>query len=153
MLTARDIMTKEVSTIGPQATVAELAQMLEAKRINGVPVVDPEGRLVGVVTQNDLIEQARGLELPPVITLLDAHLFLERPSHFLKRLEKIMGSTVGEVMTPNPTTIFPETPVSDIASLMARKKVHTLPVVEEGKLLGVIGKIDVIRALAPESTD
>ncbi|MBI4644055.1 MAG: CBS domain-containing protein [Deltaproteobacteria bacterium] len=150
MHTARDIMTKEVITTTPATSVTEVAGLLDKHRISGVPVVDQEDWLVGVITQSDLVSRARDLELPPAIALFDLRLFLETPSHFKKRLEKMLGTTVGDVMTPKPITVYPETPVSQIADLMAKKKVHTIPVVEAGKLVGVIGKIDLIRAQARE---
>lgn len=148
MLQARDIMTTEVITVPPQMSVLELARLLAEKKINGVPVVDESGELVGVVTQSDLIDRARKFELPPVITILDAHFYLERPGTFKRNLEKMVGTTVADLMTSPPITISPDLPVDEIASIMAHKKVHTLPVVEEGKLVGIIGKIDIIRALA-----
>jgi len=151
MLQARDIMTKEVITATPATSVTEVAALLEKHRISGVPVVDVEGRVVGVITQSDLVARARDLELPPAIALFDLRLFLETPSHFKKRLEKMLGVTVGEVMTPNPISVSPEMPVEEIAALMDRKKVHTLPVLAGGKLVGVIGKIDLIRAQAQKS--
>ena len=151
MLQARDIMTKEVITATPATSVTEVAALLEKHRISGVPVVDVAGRVVGVITQSDLVARARDLELPPAIALFDLRLFLETPSHFKKRLEKMLGVTVGEVMTPNPISVSPEMPVEEIAALMDRKKVHTLPVLAGGKLVGVIGKIDLIRAQAQKS--
>jgi CBS domain-containing protein len=151
MLQARDIMTKEVITTTPETSVTEVAALLEKHRISGVPVVDDAGRVVGVITQSDLVARARDLELPPAIALFDLRLFLETPSHFKKRLEKMLGVTVGEVMTPNPISVSPEMPVEEIAALMDRKKVHTLPVLAGGKLVGVIGKIDLIRAQAQKS--
>ena len=147
MLKARDIMTPEVITVSPQTTIGEVAKLLDRHRLSGLPVVDEAGRLVGVITQSDLVERARDLELPPGINLLEIHVFLESPHHLLKRLEKMLGATVEQVMTPKPYTISPDTPVSEIAALMERKKVHTLPVLEDGKLVGIVGKIDVIRAL------
>ncbi|OGP70005.1 MAG: hypothetical protein A2Y80_06050 [Deltaproteobacteria bacterium RBG_13_58_19] len=152
MLKARDIMTSQVITITPEASIADLAKLLETHRINGAPVLDPEGRLVGIITQTDLIQRAQDLKLPPALNILDLHLFLETPSHFQRRLEKMLGTTVREVMTPDPVTIAPETPLSSIAALMERKKVHTLPVLETGRLVGIIGKIDLIRALAREGS-
>lgn len=148
MLQARDIMTTEVITVPPQMSVLELARLLAEKKINGVLVVDESGELVGVVTQSDLIDRARKFELPLVITILDAHFYLERPGTFKRNLEKMVGTTVADLMTSPPITISPDLPVDEIASIMAHKKVHTLPVVEEGKLVGIIGKIDIIRALA-----
>ena len=148
MLTARDIMTREVVTIGPEARVEDLAKLLESRRISGVPVLDAQDMLVGVVTQSDLIQRSRDLDLPPALNILDLHLFLETPSRFQKRLEKLLGNKVKDVMTENPITVAPDTPVNEIARLMADKGVHTLPVLEEGKLVGIVGKLDLIRGLA-----
>ena len=143
-------MTTEVITTTPETPVSEVAALLDKHRISGVPVIDKENWIVGVITQSDLVARARDLELPPAIALFDLRLFLETPSHFKKRLEKMLGTTVGDVMTPKPLTVYPETPVNQIADLMAKKKVHTIPVLEGGKLVGVIGKIDLIRAQARE---
>jgi CBS-domain-containing membrane protein len=151
MLLARDIMTREVITVAPEESVSKAAGLLEVHRISGLPVVNQAGQVVGVVTQSDLIQQARDLELPPTISLFDLKLILETPSQFRRRLEKLLGVTVQQVMTPKPLTIAPETPVPEIAAFMARKKVHTLPVVAGDRLVGVIGKIDLIRALGKEA--
>jgi CBS-domain-containing membrane protein len=148
MLTARDIMTREVVTIRRDASVEELARLLEERRIGGVPVLDQTGALVGVVTQSDLVQRSRDLELPPALNILDFHLFLEMPSHFKKRLEKLLGNKVEDVMTANPVSITPDMTVNEIAGLMADKAVHTLPVLEEGKLIGIVGKLDMIRGIA-----
>ena len=150
MLQARDIMTPEVITISPEASVSEVAALLDKHRISGLPVVDKESWLVGVITQSDLVNRAQDLELPPVIALFDLRLVLETPGHFKKRLEKMLGTTVADVMTAEPHTVYPDTPVNQIADLMAKKRVHTIPVVEGGKLVGIIGKIDMIRAQARE---
>lgn len=151
MLTARDIMTKEVITSTPETPVSQVAALLDQHRISGVPVVDEANRVVGVITQSDLVARAQDLELPPTISLFDLRLVLETPSHFKKRLEKMLGTTVGEAMSAEPLTVSPETPLNQIADLMARKKVHTIPVLEGDKLIGVIGKIDLIHAQARET--
>lgn len=148
MLTARDIMTREVITIRPEASIEDLARLLEERRIGGVPVLDGDGRLLGVVTQSDLVQRSRDLELPPALNILDLHLFLETPSRFQKRLEKLLGDKVRDVMTADPITIAPDTPVQAIAQLMAKRQVHTLPVLEKGRLVGIVGKLDLIRGLA-----
>jgi CBS domain-containing protein len=141
-------MTREVITIRPEASVEDLAKILAERRIGGLPVLDDSGALVGVVTQSDLLQRSRDLELPPALNILDLHLFLELPSQFKKRLDKLLGDRVQDVMTRNPIFIAPDTPVNQIASLMTSKKVHTLPVLEGGKLVGIVGKLDLIRGLA-----
>ncbi len=105
MLQARDIMTKEVITVSPQTTVLDLARLLAEHKINGAPVVDDNGRLVGVVTQSNLIDRVKKFELPHVVTILDAHFYLERPSTFKKNLEKLVGNLVSDIMTAPPVTI------------------------------------------------
>jgi CBS-domain-containing membrane protein len=144
-------MTREVITIGPEASVKDLAKLLETHRISGVPVLDANGVLVGVVTQSDLVQRSRDLELPPALNILDLHLFLETPSHFQKRLEKLLGDQVEDVMTATPLTLTPDMPANEIARLMATHKVHTLPVLEGGKLVGIVGKLDIIRGLAGQT--
>ncbi|MGD0971306.1 MAG: CBS domain-containing protein [Desulfobaccales bacterium] len=153
MLQARDIMTQAVLTVSPETLVSDLAKTLVGKNIGGVPVVDADGRLVGIVTQSDLVERAQELELPPALNILDFHLYLEVPSHFFRKLEKMLGATVGDIMSPKPVTVSPDTPVPRLAALMDRQKVHTLPVLEGGKIVGIIGKIDLVRALAREWAD
>lgn len=141
-------MTTDILTVTPETSIADLSKILENRKIGGVPVVDSNGRLVGVITQNDLVERARDLELPPAINILDFHFYLQIPSHMIHRVEKMLGTTVGDCMTADPVTVAPDTPVSKVASLMAKQKVHTLPVLEGDKLVGVVGKMDLIRALA-----
>ena len=150
MLYARDIMTKEVLTVSPETSIAELSKTLENRQIGGLPVVDKAGRLVGVITQSDLVDRVRDLELPPAINILDFHVYLQIPSHLLHRVEKMLGTTVGDCMTPDLVTVAPDTPVSQIAALMAKQKVHTIPVLAGGKLVGIIGKMDLVRAMAAE---
>jgi len=150
MLYARDIMTTEVLTVSPETSIADLSKTLENRKIGGLPVVDKDGRLVGVITQSDLVERARDLELPPAINILDLHIYLQIPSHLIQRVEKMLGTTVGDCMSPNPVTVAPDTPVSQIAALMAKQKVHTIPVLDGGKIVGIIGKMDLVRAMARE---
>ena len=152
MLQARDIMTTEVITVSPETLVSDLAKTLAGKNIGGVPVVDADGRLVGIVTQSDLVERVQELELPPAINILDFHVYLQIPSHLFRKVEKMLGATVADVMSPKPVTVSPETPVPQIAALMAKQKIHTLPVLEQGKIVGIIGKMDLVRAVAREGT-
>lgn len=148
MLTARDIMTKDVVTVKKETKVTELADILTKNRISGAPVVDDSGRVVGVVTESDLVEQSKSLHLPTVFTILDSVIFLESARHFEKELRKMTGAKVEDIYTEDPIIVGPETPVREIANIMAEKKVYTIPVVDGERLVGVIGKADVVRASA-----
>lgn len=147
MLVAREIMSTKVITVTPQTPVSELAQILATANIGGAPVVDEEGTLLGVVTESDLIDQTKKVHIPTVVAILDSLIFLERPDRMEKDIRKIAGTVVGDIYSHNPVTVSEETPLDEIATIMAKKHVHTLPVVREGQLVGVIGKGDIIKTL------
>lgn len=148
MLTARDIMTKDVITVKKDTKVADLAEILTKNRISGAPVTDDSGKVIGVVTESDLVEQSKSLHLPTVFTILDSVIFLESAKHFEKELKRMTGAKVGDVFTEGPLTVMPDTPLREIATIMAEKKVYTIPVVDGDKLVGIIGKADVVKASA-----
>jgi CBS domain-containing protein len=149
MQKARDIMTKDVITVSPATTVSELARLLAANNIGGAPVLDSSGTLLGVVTENDLIDQKKKIHIPTVVTILDSVFYLENPDKMEKEMKKIAGSTVGDIYTKKPRTVDEETLIDEIATLMAEKNIHTLPVMRDDKLVGVIGKKDIIKTLIP----
>ncbi|WP_306549763.1 CBS domain-containing protein [Desulfobulbus sp.] len=148
MLTAQNIMTSEVITVKENATVRELAALLLTSNISGAPVVDDAGKVIGVVTESDLIFQNKKVHLPTAFAILDAFVFLERPEKMEMELKKIAGSKVGDICSRKLISVGPETELEELATLMAEKKIHTLPVMSEGRLVGVIGKSDIIRTIA-----
>jgi CBS domain-containing protein len=147
MLTAKDIMTRQVITVTPELSVQELATLLLTRKIGGAPVVDATGKLLGVVTESDLIDQGKNVHIPTVVSILDAFLVLESPNRMDQEFKKMVGRTVGDICAKELVTVTEETPVSDIATIMSEKRIHTLPVVSAGELVGVIGKTDLIRSI------
>lgn len=143
---AREIMTKDVLTVQPQTRVNDLADLLTSQNINGVPVVDEEGKLIGVVTENDLVFQKKKMHIPTVINILDSFIYLESQGRMKKEMAKITGVTVESIYSRDAKTVKPETPIDEIATLMVEKNIHTIPVVDNGELVGVIGKRDIIRS-------
>ena len=147
MPTAKDIMTADVITTTSNQSIKELSELFVKHKINGVPVVDGNGEVIGVVTQGDLIEQQKNLHIPTVIALFDAVLFMESAKKFEEEAKKLTGKTVNDIYHRNPITVTPSTEANEVATLMAEKDVHTVPVVDGGKLVGIIGKIDVIKGI------
>lgn len=147
MQKAQDIMTKEVLTVSLETTVTELAQLLSSHNISGVPVLDSSGTLLGVATESDLIDQKKKIHIPTVVTILDSVFYLENPDKMENEMKKMAGSAVGDIYTKNPITVDEDTLIDEIATLMAEKNVHTLPVMRGDVLVGVIGKKDIIRTL------
>ena len=147
MIKARDIMTQEVISVTPDTTVIELAEILSSQNIGGAPVLDSIGNLLGIVTESDLIDQQKKVHLPTYITILDSFFYLENPEKMEDEMKKIAGSTVDAIYSKDVLTVDEETPLDELATIMAEKSIHTLPVLHEGKLVGVIGKQDIIKTL------
>ncbi len=148
MKTARDIMTRNVVTVKKDQPISDLSKLFIENHFNGVHFLDDTGKVIGVVTQGDLIEQNKNLHIPTVIALFDAVLFLESEKKFESDVKKLTGSRIEDIYQKKPVTISPGTDLSEITTIMAEKDIHTLPVLEDDKLVGIIGKKDVIRAMA-----
>jgi CBS-domain-containing membrane protein len=147
MLKAKDIMTRDIVTVTPETEIVEAAGILLKNRVNGLPVVDDTGKLVGILCQSDLIVQQKRIPVPSLFTLLESYVPLSSVKRIDKEVEKIAAITVKQAMTADPVTVSPETEIEDIAALMVDRKYHTLPVVDGGRLVGVIGKEDVLKTL------
>ena len=150
MLKVKDIMTREIITVSPETEITKAAKILLENRINGVPVIDAFGRLVGVLTQSDLVAQQKGIPVPSVFTLLESFIPLTSIKRLDKEMEKIAAIRVKEAMTLEPVTVSPDTDIEDVAKLMVDKKYHTLPVLEGDKVIGIVGKEDVLKTLVSE---
>lgn len=148
MLIAKEIMAKKVVSVKADLPVENLAGILWSHRINGAPVVDDDGQLIGVVTESDLVDQTKRFHIPTAIAILDSVIFLDRAKQVEQEISKMTGATVGDICSRKPVTIREDTPLDEIATIMAEKKVHTLPVLKNGALVGVVGKADIIRSLA-----
>ena len=151
MLTAKDIMTKNVVTVKPETSIEDLASLLVKNQISGVPVVDENDALYGIVTENDLISQNKRLHIPTVVSFLDAAIYLESSKKFAEEVKRVTATTAGDICARKVITIAEDTPLTDIATIMSEKKVHILPVVKAGRIVGIIGKRDVVRAVAQQA--
>ncbi len=147
MLRVKDIMTRDFVAVSPDTEVTQAARLLLEKGFNGLPVVNEKGRLVGIICQSDLIAQQKRFPVPTLFTLLDGFIPLTSIKHFEKQVQKIAATTVADAMTSDPVTVGPETTIEELADLMVNKNFHTLPVVDRGKLVGIVGKEDILRTL------
>jgi len=150
MLKVKDIMTREIITVSPETEIVNVAKILLEKGINGLPVIDASGRLVGVLCQSDLVAQQKSIPIPSVFTLMESFIPLTSIKRIDKEVKKIAALTVEQAMTPNPVTVGPETDIAEVAKLMVDKKYHTLPVMEGDKVVGIVGKEDVLKTLLSE---
>jgi CBS domain-containing protein len=116
---ASDIMTRKVATIRPEASAQEAAQLLDEKRISGAPVVDADSKIIGIITEADIISKVNR-----------------------------DGLCVADIMSHNVIAIGEETPVSEIATLLTERKIKRVPVVCDGKLVGIVSRADIVHAVA-----
>jgi len=149
MFRVKDIMTADVISVSPETEIVHAARIMIEKRINGLPVVDGKGKVVGILCQSDLVAQQKSVPIPSLFSLLDGFMPLTSLKRIEKEVEKIAALTVAQAMTPKPVTVSPETGIEEVASLMVDKGFHTLPVEAEGRLVGVVGKEDVLKTLLP----
>lgn len=151
MLTAKDIMTKNVVTVTPDTSIEDLAAILVKHEISGVPVLDDAGALYGIVTENDLISRNKRLHIPTVISFLDAAIYLESSKRFEQEVKRVAATKVAEICARKVVTISEDASMLDIATIMDEQKFHLLPVLSKGKLVGIVGKRDMVKAVAKQA--
>jgi CBS domain-containing protein len=151
-LTVRDIMEVNVPAVYPEDPIENVVHVLRDHELPGVPVINEGGRCIGIITESDLIMggEQEDLHLPHYIELFGGFVFLESTKKFEERLRKAIGATAQDVMTEDPITISPDAAIGEAAQLIARTKHNRIPVVEHGRLIGVVTRIDVLDALTAE---
>jgi len=143
----RDIMTAEVVVAEPDTSVNLVARLMASRDISGVPVVE-DGRLVGIVTELDLIVRNTRLEPPAFFALLDARIPLETPTHYRERIRHMLGTLARDVMTEKVVSVGPDEELESLAEIMVKQRVNPLPVVEDGRLVGIVSRSDIIAMMA-----
>jgi CBS domain-containing protein len=144
MMRAADVMSDRVFKVRAEMSVAELAQLLVERQISAVPVVDADDRVLGIITERDLMRRVEiGTAQPPAD---EAERFSERTSRAAAYV-KAHATTAGEIMTPRVLTVTKDTPLLEIADLMERWRIKRVPVVEAGRLVGIVSRLDLVRAL------
>lgn len=151
MLTVKDIMKTDIISVSPATEITHATKLLLENHINGVPVIDKNEKLVGIICQSDVIAQQKKLPIPSFFSFLDGFISLSSMKNLEKEVKKISAVTVSQAMTANPITVGPDTLIEVVAALMVDSNFHTIPVVEDGKLAGIVGKEDVLRTLIPRN--
>ncbi len=147
--TVADLMTSNLFTVSPTTPISIAIKMLVDRQVSGLPVVDAEGKLVGVISESDLMWREKGIDMPPHILFLDSVIYLQNPAKYDLELHKVLGQTVGEVMTSHAISITADATIPAAARIMHEKKIHRLPVVDEDNCpIGIITQGDIVRAIA-----
>ena len=137
--TVAQVMTHNPIMVNPQTPLKQAIQILAEKQISGLPVVDDMGKLVGIISETDLMWQETGITPPAYIMFLDSVIYLQNPAAYERDLHKALGQTVGEVMSNNPITISPDQSLKAAAKIIQDHKVRRLPVVDDaGTVIGIL---------------
>jgi len=153
-LLAKDIMTKKVITINQDASIEELSELLLDNNISGVPVVDNDGKVVGIATEGDIIVKDTNLHFPRYFKLLDSIIYLESLTKFKDSLRKHLAIKVSEIMTSDIASCTAETSVEEIAGMMVEKKINRIPVLSaDKKIEGIITRADIVKSMIIKNID
>jgi CBS domain-containing protein len=150
MKTVADVMTENPIVVRPQTPLTEAIKLLAENKISGMPVVDEQQQLIGIISETDLMWQETGVESPPYVMFLDSVIYLQNPNRYNKEIHKALGQTVAEVMSDRPIEITPYRTLKDAAKLMHEKRIRRLPVVDRATdlVVGILTRGDIIRSMA-----
>lgn len=147
---ARDLMTTNVVTVKPDSKVRDVAALMLEKHISGVPVLDDNGKLVGMISEGDLLRRPElGTEKHRRRWLA----FFSRADEQAREFTKSHALRAGDVMTKQVLHVAEGTPLGDVVGLMEKHRVKRLPVLSKGKLVGIVSRVDLIRALATRQAE
>jgi CBS domain-containing protein len=144
----RDVMTTDVLTFRPEDRIQDATERLTERDVDGAPVVDDDGALIGMLTADDLIVQETKLHYPTVISLFNA--YLELPSshrRFEEDLRRAVAATVADVMHGDPVSCGPDDTLERVATVMHDERLGRLPVIEDGRLVGIVARGDILRSI------
>jgi CBS domain-containing protein len=142
---AIDIMTPHVVSVTPDASVFVAVRLMLQKKISGLPVIDDRGNLVGIVTEGDFLRRAEtntGRRRPRWVE------FFVGPGRLADEYVRLSGRKIADVMTPDVRTASPDTPLEQVVSLMERYNIKRVPIVEQGKIVGIVTRANLLHALA-----
>jgi CBS domain-containing protein len=149
----RDVMTPDPVTVSAETGVEELVRLLGENDLPGVPVVDGSGHVIGMVTESDLVmtdDDGEDLHIPHYIELMGGLIPLEPLRKFEERLKKAAAAAVEDMMTAPAVSVEADDPIRKAARLIAESGHNRLPVEEDGHLVGIVTRADVLRAIAAE---
>jgi CBS domain-containing protein len=146
-VTAKDIMTTDVLSVRPSDSIEKVASILMENKISGLPVVNDEGSLVGLISEGDLVFQNKKISPPAVVDILGALIIVGSQEKYYEDIKRTLASNVESLMINDVITVNPEQTIEELASMMIDKNVNRLPVIDGDKLVGIVTRHDLIGAM------
>ncbi|MGG6241612.1 CBS domain-containing protein [Nodosilinea sp. AN01ver1] len=151
--TVADVMTPNPISVTPDTVLKDAIQLMADNHVGGLPVINADNDLVGILSESDLMWQTTGIDMPAYIMLLDSVIYLKNPTQYNQELHKALGQLVKDVMTDHVITVEPDKSLREAAHLMHDKKVRRLPVVNsEKQVVGILTRGDIVREMANSYT-
>ncbi|MEL7566218.1 MAG: CBS domain-containing protein [Dehalobacterium sp.] len=144
---AKDVMSKEVITVNKNTPIQEIAKTLIDHHISGVPVVDNDHNLIGIVTEGDLLHQETAPRLPGVFSILGGFIYFNGVERYQDDFKKLSATKAEEIMTSDVITVREDMDVHDIAAIFVNKNINRVPVLRNKKLIGIVSRADILKAL------
>lgn len=151
---AKDIMSKNIISVKGTATIEEIAQVFVNNHISGVPVVDDNGNLIGIVTEGDLIHKKTSPRAPSVLSILGATIYVQGIHQYRDDFAKLLAMNAQDIMNSDVITITEDITVPEIADIFVKKNINRVPVIDDnGKMVGIVSREDIIRSLLMPDDD
>jgi CBS domain-containing protein len=147
VMKAKEMMEKEVITVKEDTTIQEIAKILIEHKISGVPVVNSEGSLVGIVTEGDLLHKETSPRLPNFVNILGAIIYYNGVERYHEEFKKLMAGQAIEIMTDSVVTVSEDVDIDEVARLMIKHSIKRIPVIKGDKIVGIISRSDIIKIL------
>lgn len=149
----KEIMTEAVIAVQPDTPVFEVARLFREKAISGMPVVDAEGKVVGIITEVDLIARHARPHFPDYVQFLDSIFYFGSTRRYRESMRHILATKAGELMSTPARTVSPEMDVQDLATYMVEHRVNPVPVVDdEDRLVGIVSHTDLLAMIVQAET-
>lgn len=146
----KEIMVKDVTSISPETTVSEVLDLLQKMQISGLPVIDNNGKLVGMFTEKDILSYV----LPSYIEKVGRFIYEDNPKSTRKKFMELDKIKVEQLMRKEVTTTTEETALSEVSRIMLTKKARRIPVIDNaGKVVGIVARCDILKAFAKEAKE
>lgn len=144
---AKDIMSPNVITVHKNATIKEIAKTLIDNDISGVPVVDDDGTLIGIVSEGDLLHKEASPKAPDYVNILGAIVFYHGLQRFNADVRKLFAEKAITIMTDKVFTVSEEVDIGEIAQLMLEHGIKRIPVIKNNKIVGIVSRSDIVKIL------
>ncbi|MDD4169613.1 MAG: CBS domain-containing protein [Desulfotomaculaceae bacterium] len=145
---AKEIMNTKVIILQENDTIEEIAEILVKNNISGAPVVNHDGEIVGIVTEEDLLHQETNPRTPGFLNILGAFIYINGIERYREDFKKLAATKAQEIMTTEVITVNADTDIKRVATLMVENDINRVPVVENKKIIGIISRADIVKTLA-----